>query len=441
VGTAPPVRRAHLVAYGLPGLAFAALQLPLYISLPTFYARDLGLGLAAVGAILLAVRVFDVLTDPLLGYLSDHGLGRYGRRKPFIFLGLPLLMLSGWYLLVPPPSPGPGYLVVWSLGATFAATAMQVAYQAWGAELSDQYHERTRISAGREAFVVLGTLVAIAVPAAAPGGLGEGLRLLAVGLLVLLPLTVSCLLLVVPEPEPLRARTPSAGRGWQTLAANRPFRKLILAYFINGFANGLPATLFLLYVERVLGLEGTRWTGLFVLLYLGTAMLSLPVWLALSRRWGKHRTWSRSMLASCVAFLGAVLLGPGDVIWFAAVCVTTGVFCGADLAIPPSIQADVVDVDQARTGEGRAGLFFALWSMATKLALAAAVGVAFPLLDWTAAEDGVPGRTAVVVLYAVLPIVLKLGAVAAMRGFDLDARMQTELRRGIRASAATGDRR
>ena len=109
---------------------------------------------------------------------------------------------------------------------------------------------------------------------------------------------------------------------------------------------------------------------------------------------------------------------------FAVISVLTGLALGADLSLPPAIQADVVELDTLRTGAARAGLFFAIWQVATKAALALSSGLALIALDRAGFEAG-PGNgafalTALAVLYAGSPILLKLGAVALMWGFPLD---------------------
>ena len=149
-----------------------------------------------------------------------------------------------------------------------------------------------------------------------------------------------------------------------------------------------------------------------------------PFWIWLSRRTAKHRAWRVAMLWNCAFFAVAPFLGPGDGDLYLVVCIATGLALGADLALPPAMQADVVDVDRAASGAERAGLYFALWGMATKLALALAVGIAFPLLDlagFNAESGGDEGIWALAWLYGGLPILFKLAAIRIMRGYDLDA--------------------
>ncbi|MBU0726871.1 MAG: MFS transporter [Alphaproteobacteria bacterium] len=422
-----------LAAYGIPGLPMAALGLPLFIYLPTFYATDLGLSLTAVGAILLLARLWDGVTDPIIGVLSDRTHTRWGRRRPWIIGATPLVLVSLWMLFVPPAGAGTMHLLVWSMALYLGWTMLALPHAAWGAELSGEYHERSRITASREIFVVLGTLVAAGLPVVVTGGTGPVLKVLAISLLVALPLAVLIACVFVGEPGAGRQRITRWQEGMAVLVANRPFRRLIAAYLLNGIANGLPATLVLLFAAQVLQLA--EMSGIFLVVYFGCGILFIPLWLALSRRLDKHRSWCVAMLLNCAFFAPVPLLGAGDFAGFMAICVLTGLCLGADLALPPSMQADVVDVDTAETGEGRAGLYFALWGMATKLALALAVGIAFPLLDLAGFDaNAAPGASTgagvwmLVALYSLAPIAFKLAAIALMWNFPISAAAHSALK-------------
>jgi Na+/melibiose symporter-like transporter len=426
----------RLAAYGLPGLPLAALGIPLYVYLPTYYADDLGLGLATVGLVLLAARLWDALIDPPIGWLSDRWITRFGRRRPWIALAVLPACAAVWALFVPPAGADAIYLMSWTAILYLAWTMLQLPYTAWGAELSGEYHERSRVVSVREGFVILGTLAAVALPStllSAEAGRGASLTLLASILVVLLPLAIVLLLLVVPEP-PMRARR---GLGWSAgfalLTENGPFCRLVLAYLLNGVANGLPATLFLLFVEDRLQLPGAA--GPMLATYFLAGIAGVPLWLRLSHRWGKHRAWVAAMLWASAAFCWAPLLGPGDYWPYFALCALSGLALGADLVLPVSIQADVVDLDTAAGGGQRTGLYFALWAMATKLALALAVGLAFPLLDAAGFRAGAanepPALMTLSLLYGGLPVAFKLAASALIWRFPLDAAAQGELRRRI----------
>ena len=424
-----------LVAYGAPALPLAALGLPVFIHLPTFYATTMGLGLATVGAILLFARLWDVITDPLIGFLSDRTRGRLGRRRPWILAGLPLVLGATWALFVPPEGAGAAHLLIWSLALYLGWTMMILPLSAWGAELSPDYHERSRITAYREGFLVAGTMLALALPVAFghtdADDAGGALRVIAVMVMALLPLTVILLLAATPDSR-LRATRGGIGpiRGLRVLRRNQGFRLLITAYLINGIANGLPATLFLLFVTHRLGMP--EQAGILLATYFLCGILAVPLWLKLSYRFGKHRVWCAAMIWACLWFVLVPFLGPGDFWPFFAICVLTGMALGADLVLPASMQADVIDADTLETGERRAGLFFALWGMATKLALALAVGLAFPILSFAGFDtdggntDG--ALTVLVVLYSLVPVIFKGVAIVLMGRFPITAERQWQMR-------------
>ncbi len=428
--------RAVLLAYGLPGLPLAALLLPLYVTLPAYYAVDLGLGFFAVGVVLLVARLWDVVTDPLIGSLSDRMMTRFGRRRPWMAAGAPLVMVSAFFLFLPGPGADWGGLLFWTMALYLGATMIMLPYTAWGAELSTDYDQRSRIAGWREGLVVVGTLVAAGLPAVVGAERAASLEVIAWSLWFVLPVCLTVTIRFVPEGKPAPQRRLAWRRGLRVLWQNKPFVRLIAAYFLNGIANGLPATLFLLYVERVL--EAPDWTGILLFVYFLCGIAAIPLWLRLSRRWGKHRTWVGAMLWAALIFAFVPLLGPGDQIWFLAVCVLTGVSLGADLTLPASMQADVVDLDTLKSRQSRAGLYFALWGVATKLALALAVGIAFPLLalaglDPEAGTATSFGLFVLAALYSLLPAAIKLGAIALVAGYPITAARQRRIRSLIEA--------
>lgn len=430
-----PLSRKTLFLYGLPALPLAALVLPVYVFLHPHYAA-LGVPLGVLGTVLLLARLWDAVTDPLVGWLSDRFQTPIGRRKPWMLAGLPLVLAGTWFLLVPPAGAGGWYLLGWSALLFLGWTLVMVPLTAWGAELSGDYHERTRVSAFREGAAVVGTVTALVLPVAlgvgAAGQEGDALRVLAIFVLVALPVTMLPALVFVPEPPPVLGPRPRLREGIAVLAGNAPFRRLVLAYVLNGIANGLPSQLFFFFVQFRL-MEGER-AGPLLLAYFASGLLAVPLWLGLSRKYGKHRTWCGAMIWACGWFALVPFLGQGDFAAFLVVCIATGAALGADLMLPSSMQADVVDADTARTGTARTGLYFALWGLATKLAVAlAALGLTAAGLFGFSVQGPNDGTalTALTLLYSLVPILFKMGAIALLWHWPLDEAAQAELRRKI----------
>jgi Na+/melibiose symporter-like transporter len=442
------MKRSILVAYGSPAIAMAILLLPPYVFIPAFYTKDLGLPLAWVGYIIVMSRVFDAIIDPLIGHFSDRTTSRFGRRKPWILAGTPLAIISVIALFAPPASPSLFWFASALFGLTLSWTMIVLPYNAWGAELSSDYHERTTIAGIREGMGLFGTLLAAATPTVMTAmGHAESrthMMVLAALIVALLVPTMAWSLARVPDTQPARREHVEWRAGLGALLANVPFRRLILAYVLNAFANGLPATLFILFVSHVIGDANAY--GPLLLAYFLSGLVAIPVWSLLSKRIGKHRTWVISMVLACTAFaFTPFVVGQGDIVPFLVICVVSGFGVGADLVLPAAIQADVVDADIAATGQQRTGLFFALWALATKLSLALSA-LALPVLsywnfDATALSpsgeslNAPDALLALTLLYAAVPIVVKFAAIGLMWNFPLDAVSLQSIRGKISAAA------
>ncbi len=426
-----------LLSYGAPALPLAVLTLPVYIFLPAFYTQEIGIPIATVGTVLLLTRAFDAVSDPLVGYASDRLSTRFGRRKVWLIAGAPLAALAAYMLFVPHPGAGAGYLLFWSLVLSLAWTGIIVPYGAWGAELTGDYDERSRIAGVREGLTIVGTLMTSALPALLPAlgyaAKADSMFAIALMVLVLLPIAVAIAAMFAPEPQELSTRRTSFREGLRLLSVNRAFLRLLSAYLVNGVANALPATLFLFFVSYRLGSPESYGPMLFVYFLCGIA--GIPGWLALAHRTSKKSAWTTAMLIACGVFIFVPLLGQGDTTAFWVIVVLSGLCLGADLSLPPSMQADVVDLDTLESGEQRTATYFALWGLATKAALALAVGLAFPILGAAGFEPDA-GRTdtgllALALLYSAVPVGFKLIAIGIMRGYPVTKKMQAEARRKL----------
>jgi glycoside/pentoside/hexuronide:cation symporter, GPH family len=159
--------RLMLWAYALPAFPLALMTLPFFVIVPEFYARELGLPLAAVGTALLLIRAIDALSDPLMGWLCDRTFAssKWGRRRLWVLMTTPFTALATFAVFVPPENASVVYLLITGIALSVSWTAFQVPYLAWGAELSATLHGRTRVAAFREGLTVTGTLIALVIPA------------------------------------------------------------------------------------------------------------------------------------------------------------------------------------------------------------------------------------------------------------------------------------
>ncbi len=424
-----------LLAYGLPALPLAAAALPIYVHLPNLYGGVLGMNLALLGAVLLAARLADALIDPLLGALADRW------RRPQIQIGVGMLLLvAGSLLAFHPPADSEwlwAWLAVSLVPLYFGYSLASINHLAWGSLLGASPHERTRVAAWREGFGLAGVIAASLLPMLLATRIDQGLARYS---LVLAALALACTLVMkIAAPSPHYPQAPTHALSWRDLflpLGHPGFRHLFAVFMLNGIASALPATLVLFFISDALGLE--RDAGTFLAAYFGAGAVGLPLWMAISRHIGKVQAWRAAMLLAVAGFAGAWMLGSGDFAGFLAVCVISGLALGADLALPPSLLADLLraTADESRqantsasetNGAGAsepigagapepigAGASAGLWNFATKLNLALAAGLALPLLQFTGYTPGGSNIAPLYWAYCLLPCVLKLAAVALL---------------------------
>ncbi len=363
-----------LLAYALPNISISVVYFPLNLYITPFYSEVLGLNLAVVGLALFVTRWTDVITDPLIGTLSDKTKSRIGRRKTWILAGIPLMLFAFWMLMVPPEGVN---ITVWYLLAFIflvylSNTMIDLVYNAWGAELSRDYHERSRVTGFREAFGTFGSVLALSIPLVMASVFGiSGLQnmtfALAIATVILLPLLSIPMFLFVPQPEPDRVERTRASV-WQDVKSiwrNGPFRRLLIVSLCLLCGLAMTAALSVLFVSHRVGRPDLF--PLFVFMYYLSNLVAIPFWVAVGNRIGKHKTLLLVIVS--LSFWSAWLpFVPTEWTWvFLALMMLKGACStGPTLFLLTSMMADVIDVDTLRSGEQRAGLFFSIWGMVKK---------------------------------------------------------------------------
>ncbi|MEB3299050.1 MAG: MFS transporter [Candidatus Sericytochromatia bacterium] len=395
----------------------AMTSLPVFLWLPTLYS-SLGIGLGAMGLILLLARLGDAVLDPWIGQGCDRWPG--GARR-IMSLATPVLALAVLALFRPPSGiPALPWLGCSLLAFTVAFSASSIAHAAlgmtWGA---GDAQEGTRLWTIREAWGLLGTLAATILPhvLGGPEHPEQGLRPLAVGLALALPLLMWPALLT-PESTRARANAPqptvSSGPGLRWKVALAPlhdpfFRRLMAVFLVNGTASALPAATVVFFVRD--RLEAGTLLPAFLISYMAAGAAGMPFWTRRAARVGDRRAWQEAILLATAAFIWAVLLGRGQVWGYAAVCLAAGLALGAEVALPPAILSRHLAGDQTRRMEGRA---FGWLGTAGKINLALAGAISLPLLDAVGFATGTANTPAALttlsVVYAGLPCFLKAWA-------------------------------
>lgn len=413
------------ISYGLMGFPLAFAALPLYVILPNHYAREFGVPLATLGAVLLGARLFDAFIDPALGRLTDRLFARSTAAVLALGAAAALVLAIGFALLFFPLVSEPGALVLWAttmLMLTYAGySALSVAHQSWAAMLGGNEAQRSRIVAWREGLGLLGVVTASVLPVllGLPVTTAVFFAALAIGWWgwhrSVRPVTLT---------QHAASEKPAAPTSvWQPFR-QASFRRLLAVFMLNGIASAIPATLVLFFIQDKLAAPAS-FEPLFLGSYFLCAALSIPLWLAVVRRIGLARSWLVGMVLAMSVFVWASQVGNGEILAFALICALSGVALGADLALPSAMLAGVIQDNRQQTttdmptatADPGTGAYFGWWSFATKLNLALAAGLALPLLDLFGYAPGVrdaAALNALVVAYCVLPCVLKALAAGAL---------------------------
>lgn len=387
--TTKPLSRWTLFYYGLADMPIQMAAVPVATFIPYYYSTDLGISLAAIAWITLVARIFDMVTDPLMGWLSDRTKTRWGRRRVWMVASIPLLWIAVYKLFFPEPPVDERYLLTWMVVLWTGWTMLFIPYYAWAAELSADYHERTRVTGwrawlGLAANVVSKLVPVIALLAFGYGGSKETLVLVGIMMLVLIPITIGLSVLMVPEPKNYVPARMTLLPGLKLMWSNQPFKRLILAFFISQLGSSISTALIVFYISNVLQAEAQPILQLTV--FYGFNLIGVPFWMKYAGKLGKHRAWCLSLMAFGILLLGYLFLGPGDFYYMLPITAVTGFLGGSFAVIPNSMKADVIDIDRLASGEDRTAWFFSVWSFATKTALAVGPAIGFGLLAYIGFE-------------------------------------------------------
>lgn len=433
---------ATLVIFSATSMPLSLLAIGVFMFLPVVYSSLGEISMGEAGIVILLTRLWDFVTDPLFGWLSDKTRTRFGRRIPWMILAWAPLSYATYKLFIPPAEAGALYLGVWSFVLFTAGTALFMPYTAMGAELSTAYHQRSRVFLYRHVFAALGTLSAALLFVVAnqlstsyfPER--ETLKLIAWMGITLLPIPLlftAWKIRELPLPRRQDQTTVKWRAGLRLMLANKPYMRILGCYFSNGIANAFPLTLFFFFIKQVL--EKPDWAPIYLSVYFVTAIAGTPLWLFIAKRYGKHIAWRVALIMAAAAFSIVPFLGSGDAILFLVVTFVAGLTLGADLAMPASMLADAVDQDVLATGQRRTGIYFAVWGMAAKFAAALVVGISLEWLDFVGFVPDMYNDTealvALSVMFGVCPIIFKLSALAIIWKYPLTAVRQAELRAAL----------
>jgi GPH family glycoside/pentoside/hexuronide:cation symporter len=439
-----PLRR--VLAYGAASIGTAAMAFINALYLLKYCTDVLLIAPGVMGTLFGLSRIWDAVSDPIVGRLSDRTRSAWGRRRVWILGSVPATALAYVMLWSPPPALEGTWLAAWIgvglVAFSTAQTMFYVPYYALGVELSTDHHERTRIFGIGKLMSGPGLLLGLAVftllvRADSPRELALPLSLGLAGVGVLL---------TVAGIAPLRERPDHQGRGGEGITNafadvfRNPHARILLAmYAIESFGAATSGLLALYVMQYVVQLpEG--YTVAILLLHLVPSFLLAPLWIPLSRRFGKRRLWAVSTAVAMVSWFCHSFLAEGMLGFWAVLAFIGGTTSGLGQVLGLSVKADVIDYDELVTGERKEGAYLAVWTFVQKSMgglLAIVLGFA---LQWVGYEPNVPQSAAtqqvILALYGFLPAAcFAVGLVLLLR-FRLNEAEYAEIRRQLDARRA-----
>lgn len=400
--------------YGSAELGMSAAEVVLQIYLLIFYTQHVGLSAELAGYALALAVLWDAITDPIMGFVSDRTRTRMGKRRPWIALGS--LALAGSFIaLFHPPALASDsakflYLLITYAAVNTGMTLISVPHSALGGELSDDRYERNEIFGWRMLGKYGGFLIAVimlGLPAylrgnaenAGPAVSDAGLASFGIAIAVIASAAL-CFFVVKGLDSPAH-RTPEQGKG--LLAGTRAFFRanysairspmfapLLGAFVIAQCGRTVNSSLALQYYTIYLQLTEPQVLLGILVPFMLFASPAITVWVTLARRHGKKKPafWGALMLG-VVTVVTYPLLPPGQ-LW-APIVFSAGLggFFVSSIILFDSLVADIVDYDELRSGQHREGLYFGCWTLSTKVARALGLATTGQMLSFIGYQEGV----------------------------------------------------
>jgi len=445
-----------LVLYSLPSAAAGYMLTLLGLYVMKYSTDVLLIAPAIMGTIFGLSRIWDAITDPIVGYLSDITKLRFGRRRSWILAGAIPAAAAYYMLFASPVSLSKSATAIWMGVAVFAfytsMTAIMVPQLSWGAELSKDYFERNKLYGIRQSGIVVGGIFALLTLGwltSVESADREQVRLLAPQLAMYAGFALIFLIVIavwnLKETNSV-AKAPSSGilGAGKDVWKNPYARLLITVTFIENIGGAAIGAAALYVAQYVMGM--IEIAPYAIITYMVTSTLFIPMWVRLARKYGKVKLWFWAMIGTAISFSGMFALAfieeqSYQVIWLIFLSLMCGVFAGCGTTIGPSIQSDVIDYDELVTGERKEGVYFAVWNFALKSAggvMLMFTGFVLSAVGFLPNEEQT--RTVQVAMCALLglfPLVCYLIGAFLFSRFDLDEAKHADIRAQLDAAVGT----
>jgi len=382
-----------ILAFSAPFLGLVFLMGPINI-VQGIYAKYFGIPLTTLAGILLLCRLFDVFSDPLMGYFSDRYRARTGTRKPFVLVGGLSLIVCSYFLFIPPDDVSTAYIIFWMISLYAASTLTSIPTYAWGGEISAHPEERTLIFSVQAFVGKIGFLLFYLVPflplftttEITPETLKVSVIIAAIlmlpGLYIALKHAPNGPHVRMDKVEKKKKASVSLREFISALKRNKPFQIFVAAYMCVGLGIGMYFGLFFIFVDSYLG-QGEDYAMLASLSML-VGLISVPLVYKVIVLIGKKWAWGISLLLMTLSFFYTGQLRPGEDV-FLSLLILKIIFdiAGAALSmITLPLLNEAVDYGLLSNKTERRGLYYSIYSLLLKFEAALGLALGLAIAGW-----------------------------------------------------------
>ena len=442
----------RVLAFSSLSIPLAGVGLPLSVYLAPLYAENVGLGLELTGFLFMMLRFWDILTDPVMGYLVDRYRSPWGRVRHWVVIGAPILGIATYFVYMPGEGAGPIYFVGWMFLFYVGFTLLQTSRSAWVPGIAHAYDERSRFFQWIEIIQIITMLLLLTVPAM-QAALGMQVdrfgQVAAMGwiLLISLPIVVFLSCKFVPDPD-----IPGDTRGaqkfeWSAILAalrNRFLVRALTLEFLVGTAIAITAANYLFLAEYVFGLVDWQ-SSIVLMIFFVTAVIAIPFWLRLAAQTEKHIALRYAAMVSMFSYVLYFFVGQvGGFVPLIIGAIINGSAFSAPTVLVRSMIADVIEEQAARTGENRAGIYYSLMTVAYKVGFSIALGVGYLVIGQVAGfhpgkENSPASIQGLLIVFCLLPGTLYLLTTISAATYPLTREVQRQASEKIAGQAVAGE--
>lgn len=436
----------ELISYALPAASTSLMIIPLVVIFPTVYNKFYGVPLEALGPALLISRLVDAFLDPVTAYLSDKTKTRLGARKPWMIAGVFIAVVGVYFLFIPQGTPDALYFMLWSTVVYIGWTLIAIPHGAWGAEISGNYDERSKVATVSGMVGAVGGTLFFAAPIFLPFDTEEitpeVLRYIGYATMVFVPISVWAAVSFAPAGKPVTSFDTGL---WDTIKGiwrNKPFMLFLAIFTLQGVALGIYSALLYPFVDGYLHI-GDMISRIIILATIAN-FVSIPVWLWVCNRYGKHLAWAIGSATTNLVLLAFLFLNPGPESYVPVLVINIiyGLLSSCASVCYPSILADIIDYGTLKTGSNRAGSYQAIVLLVVKSTAAIGGSIALSMVGFfgfsteAGAVNDQWANTGLLLTFIGLHTLLQMIAIPLIWYFPIDKRRQQIIRKRVEARAA-----